>query len=171
MHKGGEEEEFKKTVTCLPDYEPELLEQIWKSSTGLFREFIIEFIERIFTLIENLPDPSSSKHRASQESNVIMLLSPTFSAVMSALPKDLHEVVVTRFLDFISNNVYYSATDAIALICSTIVRDDPSGVFLEFSRFSRPASKQKSWRMVQAQFEVARRFFQETEHLFGTFLS
>lgn len=127
--KEGEEEEFKKTVTCLPDYEPELLEQIWKSSTGLFREFIIEFIERIFTLIENLPDPSSSKHRASQESNVIMLLSPTFSAVMSALPKDLHEVVVTRFLDFISNNVYYSATDAIALICSTIVRDDPSGVF------------------------------------------
>lgn len=122
-------DEFRKTVTALPEYEPELLEQIWKSSTYLFREFIIDFLERIFTLIENLPDPSSNKQRASQESNVIMLLSPTFSSIMASLPRDLYETVLSRFLDFISNNVYYSATDAIALICSTIVRDNPQGVF------------------------------------------
>lgn len=127
-HK-DQEEEFKQTITSLPEYEPELLEQIWKSSTYLFREFIIDFIERIFTLIENLPDPSSNKQRASQEFNVIMLLSPTFSAIMASLPADLYETVLSRFLDFISNNVYYSATDAIALICSTIVRDNPSVVF------------------------------------------
>lgn len=129
VQKENPEEVAKQTITELPKYDDELVEQIWKSSTYMFRQFIVEFIERIFTLVENLPDPSSSKHRASQESNVIMLLSPTFSAVMSALPKDLHQIVVTKFLDFISNNVYYSATDAIALICSTIVRDDPAGVF------------------------------------------
>lgn len=123
------EDEFKMTVTNLPDYEPELLEMIWKSSTYMFREFIIDFIQRIFTLLENLPDPSSNRHRASQESNVIMLLSPTFSAVMASLPPDLYETVLTKLLDFISNNVYYSATDAIALICSTVVKDNPEYAF------------------------------------------
>jgi len=127
-----EENEFRKTVTDLPVYEEELLQQIWNSSTYSFGEFVSHFLERVFTLIENLPDPSVTKARATQESNVVTILAPTFSAVMAALPPESYEDVITHILDFITNNVFYSACDAIALICSNVIKDNPE---LSFPRF------------------------------------
>lgn len=127
-----DDNEFRKPVTELPVYDDELLDQIWKSSTYSFGEFVSHFLERVFTLIENLPDPSAAKTRATQESNVVTILAPTFSAVMASLPPESYEDVITHILDFISSNVYYSACDAIALICSNVIKDNPE---LSFPRF------------------------------------
>lgn len=125
-------DEFQNPITGLPEYEPELLQQIWNSSTYCFSEFVSHFLERVFRLIENLPDPSVTKSRATQESNVVAILAPTFSAVMAALPPDLYDDFISHILDFITNNVYYSACDAIALICSNVVRDNPKVSFPRF---------------------------------------
>lgn len=127
-----DENEFRKPVTEMPVYEEELLIQIWQSSTYSFGEFVSHFLERVFTLIENLPDPSATKSRATQESNVVTILAPTFSAVMASLPPENYENVITHILDFITSNVYYSACDAIALICSNVIKDNPG---LSFPRF------------------------------------
>lgn len=127
-----DDNEFRKPVTELPAYDEELLNQIWQSSTYSFGEFVSHFLERVFTLIENLPDPSATKSRATQENNVVTILAPTFSAVMASLPPESYGDVVTRILDFISSNVYYSACDAIALICSNVIKDNPE---LSFPRF------------------------------------
>lgn len=127
-----EENEFRKAITELPQYDEELLQQIWQSSTSTFGEFVAHFLERVFTLIENLPDPSVTKNRATQESNVVTILAPTFSAVMASLPPENYEDFITRILDFISSNVYYSACDAIALICYNVIKDNPE---LSFPRF------------------------------------
>lgn len=128
----NEEDEFRKPVSELPHYDEELLQQIWQSSTSTFSEFVSHFLERVFTLIENLPDPSVTKSRATQESNVVTILAPTFSAVMASLPPENYEDVITRMLDFISNNVYYSACDAIALICCNVIKDNPKLSFPKF---------------------------------------
>lgn len=127
-----DEDDFRKPITDLPFYEEELLQQIWQSSTYSFGEFVSHFLERVFTLIENLPDPSITKARATQESNVVTILAPTFSAVMAALPPESYDDVITHILDFITNNVFYSACDAIALICSNVIKDNPE---LSFPRF------------------------------------
>lgn len=106
----------------LPKYSDVALDCALRHSTKAFEEFVTLFLGRIFLLLENLPDLSgSAKNDDLPEVHVINSIPPTLTAVLGACSSDIFARVVNQLINFISNNIIYSATDAIAHICACLV--------------------------------------------------
>lgn len=116
-------------TNVLAEVPPEVVPDVLKSSTAAFGEFVILFIGRVFTMLENLPDQSASKSRDLPEAHVINTLPPAMTAVLGALSPELYNTCVTHVVDFVANNVIHNATDAVAHICGCIVKVNPAVAF------------------------------------------
>ncbi|KAF2162796.1 hypothetical protein M409DRAFT_26651 [Zasmidium cellare ATCC 36951] len=110
------------------DYASELSEEdeetILKSSTAGFAEFLISFLGRVFTLLQNLPDAARVKS-GSPEENVVNTLPATFSPLLASLSPDLYDIALEQVSRFISNHVVHQARDAMAFICNALVKISP----------------------------------------------
>ena len=110
------------------DYSTELTEEdeeaILKSSTAGFSEFIITFLGRVFTLLQNLPDAARVKS-GSPEENVVNTLPATFSPLLASLSPELYDTALDQVARFISKNVVHQARDAMAFICNALVKISP----------------------------------------------
>ncbi|QIW98701.1 hypothetical protein AMS68_004219 [Peltaster fructicola] len=110
------------------DYENELTDEdeetILKSSTAGFAEFVISFIGRVFTLLQNLPDAARVKS-GSPEENVVNTLPATFSPLLAALSPKLYDLALEQVAKFVTNHVVHQARDAMAFICNTVVKISP----------------------------------------------
>ncbi|KAK4623702.1 Proteasome activator complex subunit 4 [Fulvia fulva] len=99
-------------------------EMILKSSTAGFQEFLISFIGKVFTLLQNLPDAARVKS-GSPEENVINTLPATFSPLLASLSPQLYDVALEHIARFVSNHVVHQARDAMAFICNALVKISP----------------------------------------------
>ena len=119
------EEEGAK-VRC--DYQESLSdadeELILRSSTAGYAEFLSSFLGKVFTLLENLPDASRPRG-GSPEENIVNTLPAAFTPLLASLSPDLYELALNKIADFISNHVVHQARDAMAFICSSLVKVDP----------------------------------------------
>ncbi|EON69048.1 proteasome activator subunit 4 [Coniosporium apollinis CBS 100218] len=110
------------------DYETELTdheeEMILRSSTTALPEFIISFLGRIFTLLENLPDASRVRS-GSPEENVINSLPACFTPFLAALSPELFDLALDKIAHFVGNHVIHQARDAMAFICNALVKINP----------------------------------------------
>lgn len=110
------------------DYETELSDEdeeaILKSSTAGFAEFVISFIGKVFTLLQNLPDAARVKS-GSPEENVVNTLPATFSPLVAALSPELYDIALQQVAKFVTNHVVHQARDAMAFICNTVVKISP----------------------------------------------
>ena len=110
------------------DYSTELSEEdeenILKSSTAGFAEFVISFLGRVFTLLQNLPDAARVKS-GSPEENVVNTLPATFSPLLASLSPELYDIALEHVARFISNHVVHQARDAMAFICNALVKISP----------------------------------------------
>lgn len=110
------------------DYEKELSPEdevlILKSSTAGFSEFLISFLGKVFTLLQNLPDAARVKS-GSPEENVVNTLPATFSPLLASLSPELYDVALEHISRFISNHVVHQARDAMAFICNALVKISP----------------------------------------------
>ncbi|KAK3724785.1 Proteasome activator BLM10 [Vermiconidia calcicola] len=110
------------------DYASELTEEdeesILKSSTAGFAEFIISFLGRVFTLLQNLPDAARVKS-GSPEENVVNTLPATFSPLLASLSPELYDIALEHVARFVSNHVVHQARDAMAFICNALVKISP----------------------------------------------
>jgi proteasome activator subunit 4 len=110
------------------DYEAELSDEdeeaILKSSTAGFAEFVISFIGKVFTLLQNLPDAARVKS-GSPEENVVNTLPATFSPLLAALSPELYDLALQQVAKFVTNHVVHQARDAMAFICNTVVKISP----------------------------------------------
>lgn len=110
------------------DYENELTdadeELILRSSTAGFAEFLISFIGRVFTLLQNLPDASRVKS-GSPEENIVNTLPATFSPLLAALSPELYDIALQQISKFTTNHVVHQARDAMAFICNALVKVSP----------------------------------------------
>nr|OQO26862.1 hypothetical protein B0A51_06378 [Rachicladosporium sp. CCFEE 5018] len=110
------------------DYETELSDEdevsILKSSTAGFSEFIISFIGKVFTLLQNLPDVARVKS-GSPEENVVNTLPATFQPLLAALSPELFDIALEQVAKFTLKNVVHQARDAMAFICNTVVKITP----------------------------------------------
>lgn len=110
------------------DYATELSdldeEAILKSSTAGFAEFVISFLGRVFTLLQNLPDVARVK-TGSPEENVVNTLPATFSPLLASLSPELYDIALEQVARFITNHVVHQARDAMAFICNALVKISP----------------------------------------------
>jgi proteasome activator subunit 4 len=97
---------------------------ILKSSTAGFAEFVISFLGRVFTLLQNLPDAARVKS-GSPEENVVNTLPATFSPLLASLSPELYDIALEHVARFISNHVVHQARDAMAFICNALVKISP----------------------------------------------
>ena len=110
------------------DYEEELTnaeeEAILKSSTAGLGEFVMSFLGRVFTLLQNLPDASRVKS-GSPEENIVNTLPATFSPLLATLSPELYDTALQQVAKFVSNHVVHQARDAMAFICNALVKVQP----------------------------------------------
>ncbi|CBX94376.1 similar to proteasome activator subunit 4 [Plenodomus lingam JN3] len=110
------------------DYDKELSDEdeamILKSSTTGLNEFLISFLGRVFTLLENLPDASRVR-TGSPEEYVVNHLPAAFTPLLAALSPELYDVALDKIANFITNHVIHQARDAIAFICNSLVKINP----------------------------------------------
>lgn len=119
-------EEEGVEVRC--DYQESLSdhdeEMILRSSTAGYAEFLSSFLGKVFTLLENLPDASRPRS-GSPEENIVNTLPAAFTPLLASLSPDLYDLALNKIAEFISNHVVHQARDAMAFICSSLVKVDP----------------------------------------------
>lgn len=110
------------------DYQSELSnkdeELILRSSTAGFAEFLLSFLGRVFTLLENLPD-SSRVRSGSPEENVVNTLPATFTPLLASLSPELYDLALNKIAEFVANHVIHQARDAMAFICNALCKVNP----------------------------------------------
>lgn len=110
------------------DYNQELSDEeeamILRSSTTGLAEFLMLFLGRVFTLLENLPDASRVRS-GSPEENVVNTLPAAFTPLLSALSPELFDMALDKIANFITNHVIHQARDAMAFICNALVKINP----------------------------------------------
>ncbi|KAF1998302.1 hypothetical protein P154DRAFT_578121 [Amniculicola lignicola CBS 123094] len=110
------------------DYDKELSDHeeqmILRSSTTGLSEFLISFLGRVFTLLENLPDASRVRS-GSPEENVVNTLPACFTPLLSSLSPELFDIALDKIANFITNHVIHQARDAMAFICNGLVKINP----------------------------------------------
>ncbi|KZF24962.1 putative proteasome activator subunit 4 [Xylona heveae TC161] len=115
-------------VNVQMDYENALSDEdeamILRSSTAGFGEFLISFLGRVFTLLENLPDASRVRS-GSPEENVVNTLPATFTPLLASLSPELYDLALGKIADFVANHVIHQARDAMAFICNALCKVNP----------------------------------------------
>ncbi|OAK96247.1 hypothetical protein IQ06DRAFT_282835 [Phaeosphaeriaceae sp. SRC1lsM3a] len=110
------------------DYNAELSDEdeamILRSSTTGLNDFLISFIGRVFTLLENLPDASRVRSGSPEES-VVNHLPAAFTPLLAALSPELFDVALDKIANFVTNHVIHQAKDAISFICNSLVKVNP----------------------------------------------
>lgn len=105
----------------LSDHEEEL---ILRSSTTGLAEFLMSFLGRVFTLLENLPDAARVRSGTPEET-VANHLPAAFTPLLAALSPELFDVALDKVANFITNHVIHQARDAISFICNSLVKVNP----------------------------------------------
>jgi proteasome activator subunit 4 len=113
------------------DLSDETEEMILRSSTAGFGEFLISFLGRVFTLLENLPDASRVRS-GSPEENVVNTLPATLMPLLSSLSPELYDMALQKVVDFVANHVIHQARDAMAFICNAVCKVNPEKALKRF---------------------------------------
>lgn len=100
-------------------------ELILRSSTSSFPEFLSSFLGKVFTLLENLPDASRPRS-GSPEENIVNTLPAAFTPLLASLSPELYDLALNKIADFVSNHVIHQARDAMAFICSSLCKINPT---------------------------------------------
>lgn len=120
LEEGGPEIEVDYATELSDDDE----EAILRSSTAGFAEFIISFLGRVFTLLQNLPDAARVKS-GSPEENVVNTLPAAFSPLLASMSPELYDLALEQIAKFVANHVVHQARDAMAFICNALVKISP----------------------------------------------
>ncbi|KAL2005777.1 hypothetical protein VTN00DRAFT_10270 [Thermoascus crustaceus] len=122
-------------VNIMLNYDTELSDEteelILRSSTCGFGEFLISFLGRVFTLLENLPD-SQRVRNGSPEENVVNTLPATLMPLLASLSPELYDIALAKIVDFVSNHVLHQARDAMAFICNALCKVNPEKALKRF---------------------------------------
>ncbi|EAS36188.3 proteasome activator subunit 4 [Coccidioides immitis RS] len=113
------------------DLSDEVEERILRSSTTGFGEFLISFLGRVFTLLENLPDAARVRS-GSPEENVLNTLPATFTPLLASLSPELYDVALHKIVDFVAEHVIHQARDAVAFICNALCKVNPEKALKRF---------------------------------------
>lgn len=103
-------------------FDPELEIQALKASSSTFKLLLKLFSERLFTLLENIPDPSKLNGIEKDLCDVL----PKFIYIMiESMSDDIFKSFRGLVVNFVLDNTIYAIADVIAEICGGLIRRDP----------------------------------------------
>lgn len=114
----------QKDEMDLGDFDvPEDLEKLALiSSSTAFKSLIKTFTQRIFTLLENIPDPAKS---GKMERALADALPKFLFVIFESVSNDIFETFRDLFFDFVFDNTIHTVADIVAEICGSIIKREP----------------------------------------------
>ncbi|RKF51381.1 Proteasome activator complex subunit 4 [Golovinomyces cichoracearum] len=120
MENDGPNVEIDYRTELSDEYEAKIL----RSSTASFGEFVLSLLEKIFTLLENLPELSRARS-GSPEENVINTLPATLTPLFAALSPEIYDKALNKVASFVGGHVVNQARDAMAFLCNSLCKANP----------------------------------------------
>ncbi|KAK9704543.1 Proteasome activator BLM10, partial [Basidiobolus ranarum] len=111
------------STLTVPSWSDELIEETVFSVTKGFEEFAINFIERIFALLENMPE---------REAGMTHMMLYCADLFFQSLSPEIFELVLAKTIAFISNNVIASAIKTIGIFCCTLTTSNRKSALAKF---------------------------------------
>ncbi|TPX58023.1 hypothetical protein PhCBS80983_g03421 [Powellomyces hirtus] len=94
-------------------------DEVCRQGTGIFATWIERFLERVFVVIENLPqEHGHMKTKRSVEGSVIRMIQYTCELIFMQMQPDLQLIALRKIKNFVAENVIPNATKAVAMICA-----------------------------------------------------
>ncbi|KAI7863239.1 hypothetical protein BDF14DRAFT_1734412 [Spinellus fusiger] len=107
----------KYETTQLPR---EVEDQLCRTTTGEFEEWLAKFLRRVFTIFENLPQHDRKKQGGATETGIVHMLLRTCDIVFGQLSDTLYDLALKMVLEFVNDQVYPNAIRATGLLCDSI---------------------------------------------------
>ncbi|ORY02341.1 hypothetical protein K493DRAFT_312115 [Basidiobolus meristosporus CBS 931.73] len=107
----------------VPPWSDELIEETVFSVTKGFEEFAINFLERIFALLENMPE---------REAGMTHMMLYCADLFFQSLSPEIFELVLAKTIAFVSNNVIASAIKTIGIFCCTLTTSNRKPALAKF---------------------------------------
>lgn len=101
----------------------ELEIQALKSSTSAFKTLLKTLTQRIFTLLENIPDPNKS---GNMERAIADSLPKYLYIIFESVSDDIFKLLRDLIFDFVFDNTIHTVADMIAEVCGSLIKRDPS---------------------------------------------
>ncbi|CAH6720762.1 proteasome activator Blm10p [[Candida] jaroonii] len=93
-----------------------------KSSTTAFKPLIKSLLQRVFTLLENLPDPNKS---GKMERGISDAIPKFLYIIFQSVSKDIFKMARDLVFDFAFDNTIHTVADVMAEICGSLIKCDP----------------------------------------------
>lgn len=94
-----------------------------RALSASFKPLVKTLAERIFVLLENIPDPSKS---TGVEKDLASCLPKFLFVMLEAMSEDIFKAFRKAVVDFISENTYHTIADVVGEICGGLIKRDPA---------------------------------------------
>ncbi|KAJ3272314.1 hypothetical protein HDV01_005748 [Terramyces sp. JEL0728] len=95
-----------------------------RSSSLQFEAWLVSFIDRIFALLENLPQNFAITNKPTEEESMLNMLMFTCDIVFNQLSEPLEDIVANMIFKKISNSVIPSASKIVGNICAVSLKNN-----------------------------------------------
>lgn len=92
------------------------------SSTSAFKEIFKSLVQKLPTLLENLPDPTKS---SGLELDLAISLPKFFFVIFESMSDDIFGTFKNEWFEYVFNNVHHTKANIVAELSGAIVRRDP----------------------------------------------
>ncbi|CEP09555.1 hypothetical protein [Parasitella parasitica] len=128
-------EEFTDDPNAVLSRETE--DYLVKATTGDFEEWLAKFMDRVFTIFENLPQEnrkdqgsnssssSSSSNGPTMETGLTQMLLHTCDIIFGQLSNELYDLALRLVVEFVSDRVLPNAVRGVGLLCDAITAAQP----------------------------------------------
>lgn len=104
------------------DITPELEEEAVKSASTAFKLLMKTFLERVFLLLRNIPDPSKSN---GIEKDLCDCLPKFLFIMIESMSDDIFKSFREQVFSFVYDNSIHSIADVVGEICGGVIKRDP----------------------------------------------
>lgn len=110
------------------EFSAETEDYLVKLSTAQFEEWLAKFMNRVFTIFENLPQENRKKQGSSShtiESGLTQVVLHTCDVVFGQLSDELYDLALRLIVEFVNDRVLSNATRAVGLLCDLTASVNP----------------------------------------------
>lgn len=113
---------FSEEVTNTFEVSEELEIQALKSSSSLFLSLTKSLIQRVFTLLENIPDPNKSGR---YEKAIADALPKYLYIIFESMSDKIFKQIADMIFEFVFDNTIHTVAEVIAEVCGAVTKREP----------------------------------------------